>query len=263
VPVGETVFWEQGKGIWHVNCQPSTRRAVTTAPVRPVTSSAAHKGMIASFWKGHSVRRTERVLMASALLLIAGAAVAEVAHQTMVVTTHNLRTYAITDLISSTSHSEFFVVQPTATQIIAVEITDYSVSSGGGGYPTCPYGGSYRASICTSLCGCEYDVCVSIDRNCGNDYHAVYVGGYAVTYFRTSTYTSTSTAYTQFSTTSTYCTTLRQEALATETFSATRRVDELNPIVWGLATTGALLAIAAAIVHLRVRRLQRRNYALR
>jgi hypothetical protein len=264
VPAGETVYWEKGSGIWHVNCKSSTRWATETAPVKSVTSSAspAPRSVVAPFWEHHSARRAERVLVVSALLLIAGAAGAEAAYQTIVVPTHDFRTYAITNAISYTSHTESLVVQPAATQTMALKTTDYSVSSGEG-YPTCPYGGSYYARICTRLCGCEYDVCVSFDYNCANDYHAVYVVVYAVTYFRTSTLTSTSTAYTQFSTATTYCTTLHQQALATEAFNATRRVNELNPLVWGFATTGALLVITAAILHLRAKRIQRQNYALR
>lgn len=40
--------------------------------------------------------------------------------------------------------------------------------------PSCPYGGQYRQSICTSLCGCQHDVCVTFDHNCANHYPAVY-----------------------------------------------------------------------------------------
>lgn len=33
IPIGETVFWEQGKGVWHIGCDPSKRqRPATTAP---------------------------------------------------------------------------------------------------------------------------------------------------------------------------------------------------------------------------------------
>lgn len=38
---------------------------------------------------------------------------------------------------------------------------------------TCPYGGRYYASIHTSLCGWQYNVCVTFDYNCSNDYPAV------------------------------------------------------------------------------------------
>jgi hypothetical protein len=38
---------------------------------------------------------------------------------------------------------------------------------------SCPYGGQYYSSIHTSLCGWQYNVCVTFDYNCANDYHAV------------------------------------------------------------------------------------------
>jgi hypothetical protein len=36
---------------------------------------------------------------------------------------------------------------------------------------SCPRGGTYYSHILTSLCGNQYDVCVSFDYNCANDYH--------------------------------------------------------------------------------------------
>ena len=38
---------------------------------------------------------------------------------------------------------------------------------------TCPYGGRYYARIHTSLCGWQYNVCVTFDYNCSNDYPGV------------------------------------------------------------------------------------------
>lgn len=37
---------------------------------------------------------------------------------------------------------------------------------------SCPRGGTYYTQISTSLCGTQYDICVSFDYNCGNDYHS-------------------------------------------------------------------------------------------
>ena len=37
----------------------------------------------------------------------------------------------------------------------------------------CPYGGQYFSSIYTSLCGWQYNVCVTWDYNCANDYPAI------------------------------------------------------------------------------------------
>jgi hypothetical protein len=196
-----------------------------------------------------------KVLLVLGLILVAAAATGEAVRQTITVTTYKSRIYLLTSSNTLTSDVASLAVRPATTQIAAVKTTVYSVSSVGG-HPTCPHGGTYYASICTSLCGCQYNVCVSFDYNCANDYHAVYAGGYAVTRTRLSTYTSTSTAYTQFSTTQTYCTTLQQKALMTETLTSTRMLDELNPAIWALAVTGALSVIGAILLRIRARRLR-------
>ena len=194
-----------------------------------------------------------KVLLVLGLILVAAAATAGAVRQTTTVTTYKSRIYLVTSSNTLTSDVASLVVQPTTTQITALKTTVHIVSSVGG-QPACPNGGTYYASICTSLCGCQYNVCVTFDNNCANDYPAVYVGGYAVTRTRVSTFTSTSTAYTQFSTTQTYCTTMQQKALVTETLTSTRRLDELNPAIWGLATASAVVVIAGLLVHVRVRR---------
>jgi hypothetical protein len=194
-----------------------------------------------------------KVLLVLGLILVAAAATAEGVRQTTTVTTYKSRIYLVTSSNTLTSDVASLVVQPATTQIAALKTTIYSVSIVGG-HPTCPHGGTYYASICTSLCGCQYNVCVSFDNNCANDYPAVSAGGYAVTRTRMSTFISTSTAYTQFSTTQTYCTTLQKKALATQILTSTRRLDELNPVIWGLSVTGALILIAAVIRLMRARR---------
>lgn len=195
-----------------------------------------------------------KVLLVLALMLVAAAATAGAARQTIVVTTYKSRIYLVTSSNTLTSDVASLVIQPATTQIAALKTTVYSVSSVGG-HLTCTNGGTYYASICTSLCGCKYNVCVTFDNNCANDYPAIYVGGYAVTRTRVSTFVSTSTAYTQFSTTQTYCITPQKKALVTETLTSTRKLDELNPVVWGLATTGALFVIGAILLRMRARRL--------
>lgn len=44
---------------------------------------------------------------------------------------------------------------------------------------SCPHGGECFSWIHTSLCGDQYNVCVTWDYNCVNDYPAVYVGATA------------------------------------------------------------------------------------
>jgi hypothetical protein len=56
---------------------------------------------------------------------------------------------------------------------------------------TCPYGGQYYSSIYTSLCGWQYNVCVTWDNNCADDYQAVSTGSAAT---RATTYIGTGTS---------------------------------------------------------------------
>ncbi len=139
-----------------------------------------------------------------------------------------------------------YVVEPYTTTVLTSSVvgTERSVSvstqyrtATSGGYPTCPYGGRYYSRICTSLCGCQTDVCVTFDRNCANDYKAVRAGGQvhatpyvvAVTFFRTQ------------------CTTLQKEALATSTVPRFELNAQESTIALVLLTGGlAVLALAVA-----------------
>jgi len=67
----------------------------------------------------------------------------------------------------------------------------------------CPYGGQYFSSIYTSLCGWQYNVCVTWDYNCANDYPAVC----GTTQTRTTRATSARTVQTTTTRTSTARTT--------------------------------------------------------
>lgn len=74
-------------------------------------------------------------------------------------------------------------------------------SYGSYGSPSCPYGGTYFSSIYTSLCGWQYDVCVTFDYNCSNDYQAVHQ---ALLVTKTAFATTTNTAYQISTSTSTF-----------------------------------------------------------
>lgn len=76
--------------------------------------------------------------------------------------------------------------------------------------PSCPYGGTYYSVKCTSLCGCQHDVCITFDYNCANDYHAVYSTRTAVQVVRAGTTSiqylvQTGTNLVNLTTTSTTC----------------------------------------------------------
>ncbi|MGA8858122.1 MAG: hypothetical protein WB643_13280 [Candidatus Bathyarchaeia archaeon] len=66
------------------------------------------------------------------------------------------------------------VVTTVGTRRSATTYMSVTVSSYGSYGSSCPYGGTYFSSIYTSLCGWQYDVCVTFDSNCSDDYHPVY-----------------------------------------------------------------------------------------
>jgi hypothetical protein len=96
IAVGETAYWEQGKGVWHLDCGAPTR-------------SRPRKLQVHGSWI------VARIIVAIVLIL-------------------------------------------------ALYVASKSM---------CPHGGQYYPSICTRLCGCQYNVCVSYDYNCANDYSAI------------------------------------------------------------------------------------------
>jgi hypothetical protein len=59
---------------------------------------------------------------------------------------------------------------------IVLLVLGYAIAAWGPKYGVlerlgCRSGSSYYTHIHTYLCGDQYDVCVSFDNNCGNDYH--------------------------------------------------------------------------------------------
>jgi len=107
--------------------------------------------------------------------------------------------------------------------------------------PSCPYGGEYRSKICTSLCGCQYDVCVSFDYNCANDYPAVYTDR---TTIQTSKLRTTGTDYLVRTDTLTYFLTATSESYKTTTAVETRVMEVPNPTQRTLRVTGfSLIAV--------------------
>jgi len=108
---------------------------------------------------------------------------------------------------------------------------------------SCPYGGEYRSKICTSLCGCQYNVCVSFDHNCANDYQAVYTDR---TTIQTSRLRTTGTNYLVRTDTLTYFSTTRSESDTTTSTVETRVTEVPNPMQRTLRVTGfSLIAVGA------------------
>jgi hypothetical protein len=126
----------------------------------------------------------------------------------------------------------------TATTTYVSTYTSSKVLTIGRSGPTCPYGGKYRSSICTSLCGCQYDVCVTFDYNCANDYRAVYTDRTTV---RTSRVRTTGTEYLVRTDTLTYSLTTKSESYETTSTVETRVIEVPNPMQRTLRATGLIL----------------------
>jgi hypothetical protein len=108
---------------------------------------------------------------------------------------------------------------------------------------SCPYGGEYRSEICTSLCGCQYNVCVSFDHNCANDYQAVYTDR---TTIQTLKLRTTGTSYLVRTDTPTHYLTTESEFYKTTSTVETRVIEVRNPMQPKLTETGfGLIAVGA------------------
>lgn len=151
------------------------------------------------------------------------------------VTIHSTETSIFQSLTTSvtTTGTTTYVSTSTATKTVQV----------GGSSPTCPHGGVYRSSICTSLCGCQNDVCVTFDHNCANDYRAVYT---YQTVVQTSKVRMIVTSYLLLTNTVTYLLTTESEFYRTTWTVETRVLQLPDPMQQILTVTGlSLIAVGA------------------
>ena len=154
-------------------------------------------------------------------------------------------TRALTLQLTKTSIIQSFSTSltTTATTRYVSTYTSSKVLTIGRSGPTCPYGGEYRSSICTSLCGCQYDVCVTFDYNCANDYRAVYTDRTTV---QTSRVRTTGTEYLVRTDTLTYLSTTKSEFYETTSTVETRVIEVPNPVQRTLRVMGlSLLALGS------------------
>jgi hypothetical protein len=144
---------------------------------------------------------------------------------------------------TSTIQSFTTSVTTTGTTTYVSTYVSTKVLTIGRSGPTCPYGGQYCSRICTSLCGCQYNVCVSFDYNCANDYPAVYADR---TTIQTSKLRTTGTDYLVRTDTLTYFLTATSESYTTTTTVETRVMEVPNPTQRTLRVTGfSLIAVGA------------------
>jgi hypothetical protein len=225
VRVGEVVYWEQGNGIWHTNC---------------AKGKVADRTQLARSDRHMSRRRTKlglwQLIMSLGLLVIFAGLVSNIIAARTV-------TYSPSSIVGSRTYSSTMTsLSPVSTSSITLRTTKYSTRSYPAGYPSCPYGGTYYASVCTSYCGCQYDVCVSFDYNCANDYHAIQTYLY-----------NTVTLATITTSVSTHCTSLRESVVSTKTFTAyTTYTKYGNPSLAGMSydavAIGAVILLSGALL---------------
>jgi hypothetical protein len=147
--------------------------------------------------------------------------------------------------LTQTSTIQSFTTSLTTTgttTYVSTYVSTKVVTIGRSG-ATCPRGGEYRSEICTSLCGCQYDVCVSFDHNCANDYPAVYTDR---TTIQTLKLRTTDTDYLVRTDTLTCFLTATSESYTTISTAETRVREVPNPTQRTLRVTGfGLIAVGA------------------
>jgi hypothetical protein len=219
------VYWEQGSGIWHINC---AKRKNAEEPQPPQAFRHINKP-----WPRPS---PWQLLMSLGLIVICGGA-------TLNVIAANTVTYSPSSTVGSQTYSSTLTTtSPLSTSSATMRTIAYSTRSYALGYPSCPYGGTYFASICTSLCGCQYNVCVSFDYNCANDYPAVQSYGYI-----------TVTIPTVTTTVRTLCTSVNVPLMTTRTSTAyTTYTEHGNPALAGdsycVLVIGAVTLLSGALL---------------
>jgi len=186
-----------------------------------------------------------RLILCIACILV-GAASVGYAGQLGPLTVSEPVTRTVTLHLTETSTIRSFTTSltTTATTRYVSTFTSRKVLTIGRSGPTCPYGGQYRSSICTSLCGCQYDVCVTFDHNCANDYRAVYADRTTV---QTSRVRTTGTKYLVRTDKLTYLLTTKSESYETTSTVETRAIEVPNPMQRTLRVMGLSLIVLGSL----------------
>jgi hypothetical protein len=259
---GETAFWEQGKGVWHVECHEDHRevkhgvRQKEPMP-RPRSSyrskssnlidgiSAIGARLLRSrfprtAWKPRSLKSYALLVLSVACAL---AGLLSLGYSS------SLGPLAVPEPIArlnTVCTPSAVATQTCVTSVATSGTTTYRTQSTTwttrtlGQVGPCPYGGSYFSKLCTKLCGCQYNVCVSFDRNCGNDYSAVY--SYRIT-VQAVKVTVAGTSYLLQTATQTFDMTSTTTSCGATTVTETTTVEVANPSKGPVGAMGVFLAI--------------------
>lgn len=234
IPEGETAYWEKGKGVWHLDCDKFTNRetqlvAAGTHGYSPTFGKQARPRTFGK-WKLTPLRASHvRILLVlSIACLVAGlASVAYAIRMGPLVisqSTTRTNTVCLPQTMTTRTYATFLTTTGTVTYVSTFAST--RVTTLGYAGPSCPYGGEYRSEICTSLCGCQHDVCVSFDYNCANDYPAVHSAHAVVVSTKV---TTTGTSYIQQTQTQTLDMTRASTECGTATQTETTSIGVPNP----------------------------------
>jgi hypothetical protein len=176
IPAGEVAFWEKGKGVWHVDCQTRTAQAMiaeSASHTKAIGTRLLHSGFSPTAWKPRPPKSPVLIIfVACALVGLSSLGYSSSMGPLAVPATF---TRASTVCVPSTATTQTYLtsVATSSTTTYRTQSTTLTTQTLGKVGP-CPYGGTYFSKLCTKLCGCQYNVCVSFDRNCGNDYAAIY-----------------------------------------------------------------------------------------
>jgi hypothetical protein len=182
------------------------------------------------------------LLILSTLCMLSGLVMLGYANQLVPLLLSETETRTETSCIPETnvmrSTSVFLTTTGKSLHVLTYTTTSVSISQAG---PSCPYGGTYYSVKCTSLCGCQHDVCITFDYNCANDYPAVHSVRTALQVVRATTASTeflvqTRTDVVNLTITSTAC----REALVEET--VVREVS--NPNISNFRTLATVLIVA-------------------
>jgi hypothetical protein len=236
-------YWEKGKGVWHINCHPTQERAqAATARAPSYTNTVRGKGAPSKTfgtWKLRPLRGSYAriLLLLSIACIVAG--FGSLGHASslgpIVMSEPTTRTNTVCVPQTMTSRTYATSVTTTGTVTYVSTFTTSTVSTLGYAGASCPYGGEYFSAICTKLCGCQYDICVSFDYNCADDYPAVHAARTMVEAVRV---TTTSTSYLQQTQTQTLDMTRVSTECGTTAETETRHVEAPNPSKGSFAGAG-------------------------
>ena len=161
IEAGETAFWEEGKGVWHVDCQRSTVQAIIAKPLSHAKSIGLSRSEFLRTARKVKPLKSPVLIMFVACTL-AGLLSLGYSSSMGPLAVPETFTRASIVCVPSTATTQTYLtsVATSSTTTYRTQSTTWTTQTLGKVGP-CPYGGTYFSRLCTKLCGCQYNVCVS------------------------------------------------------------------------------------------------------